>query len=189
MSDTYLGMSAAQIGFAGVMRDQVHGPDRRVLNEIIHSQDRNQNVRKYGRNPFENNREWDEDAQRQLEEIAERHKFFDVLYDLRVTVFSHRVKVLMREMARTASGEERLRIWGEIEDTLDLFCRECGVVCEDAEEECGTVCEGVHEECGMVCEDEPSPCQEIYSAAKNTAVSAVHTFWADLLRRLKRAME
>ena len=157
----YLGMSAAQMGYASRMRSRLHGRDRQVMNKIIHSEDVDQGG--YGPNPFENNDEWDEAAQEKLKAIARKHEFADVLYGLQVTEFSHRVKELMKELGKSPPDEERERMLREIDGILREFCAKGG--------------DGLRKK------------RRAKSAAKNTPVSALHQFCAELLRRIMRAMD
>jgi len=165
----YLGMSAAQMGYASRMRSRLHGRDRQVMNKIIHSEDVDQGG--YGPNPFENNDEWDEAAQEKLKAIARKHEFADVLYGLQVTEFSHRVKELMKELGKSPPDEERERMLREIDGILREFCAKGG----DGLERVGRKKRRSHEVCA--------------AKANNTPVSALHQFCAELLRRIMRAMD
>ena len=167
----FLEMDQEQIGIAGEMRGRVHGKDRQTMNMIIHSRDKKP-PRRFGRNRFANDGEWDEDAQERMEAIARKHGFGDALHDLRVAVFLHRIKGLMLGMAACASGEERVRLSGEVADALEEFCEEFGVNC--GERAGNTIA--------------PTKSESTAYSAKNIAVSAVHTFWADLLRRVMDAL-
>ena len=173
--DRFLGMDEEQIGIAGEMRGRLHGKDRRTVNMIIHSRDKKP-PRRFGRNRFANDGEWDEDAQERMEAIARKHGFGDALHDLRVAVFLHRIKGLMLGMAACVSGEERVRLSGEVADALEEFCEEFGVNCGE--------CAG---RTGGIAATRSVEKSTAYSA-KNIAVSAVHTFWADLLRRVMDAL-
>jgi len=169
----YLGMSAAQMGYASRMRSRLHGSDRKVMNKIIHSEDVDQGG--YGPNPFENNDEWDEAAQEKLKAIARKHEFADVLYGLQVTEFSHRVKELMKELGKSPPDEERERMLREIDGVLHEFCaaKRGGV---------GTTC---RKKRGRV----SASGSESAAETNNTPVSALHQFCAELLRRIMRAMD
>jgi len=116
-------MSAAQIGYAARMRTRVHGKDRRWLNKIVHSPDVSQG--KYGKNPFDKNWDWDDGAQERLESIAAGNGFADVLYDLRVTVFSHRAKMLLKAIGNLPRDElqERERMHRQVEEIVDGFVK------------------------------------------------------------------
>ena len=174
----FLEMDEEQIGIAGEMRGRLHGKDRRTVNMIIHSRDK-KTPRRFGRNRFANDGEWDEDAQERMEAIARKHGFGDALHDLRVAVFLHRIKGLMLGMAACVSGEERVRLSGEVADALEEFCEEFGVNSGE--------CAGRADETDSV-EDKNLQARSPAYSAKNIAVSAVHTFWADLLRRVMDAL-
>jgi hypothetical protein len=109
----HLNASAAQMGYAARMRTMVHGKDRKILNQIVHSPDTNQ---KYGHNPFSKNKLFDENAQQQLKRIAESHRFTAIASDLELAAIYYRMKQILN-----SGAADKTDILREMEAMVDEF--------------------------------------------------------------------
>ena len=108
--------------------------ERNVLNKIIHSEDLNQNTRRYGQNPFPATHAWDPKVQDALMEIAKRHRMQDIITGLEISSFTYKIRQIVRLIistlrqptTRSASLQRVVDIVEQVEESVATDGGLCG---------------------------------------------------------------